>query len=558
MKLALVVSAIGLFFSNTIYAAEQNTDLCNREWQSAMLKSQVCERGFNSELYSFMRVTSEKTEPLSFHTFPEQKSDTTIVAQHKSTNAYYLLQSPLETEWLGLLNRNMAETGVTDDRLSPLDKEELCALSWTSFNLQTQICGRHYSPDQYDFYSVLPDGKPIRLLHSGELRSAKEDTLVIAHHKESDKDYLIQGIETGVLENCAFLQSWLKEETHLKLWDDRLLPLSKLGVTRTSAVSKARYFLKTGDTFVYSEGNQFLGDSYMLYGQSPFCFVYYPYNGDNHPYITGDCDMNEVRKWIPEVKTKETSEIYGTAIMGGGMLQPYSISILTPYLIDGSRSFSCWPVCAQGEQSASCIPDVIHSGVVKQIFYDAKPIIYLYPEQETDVRVTLGYPKRLTHTYPKYTKGWMVTARPNGDLTDRQTGRHLYALYWEGKHDQPEDFHEGFVVAGADTIPFLEKSLAQLGLTEREAEEFIVYWLPQLENNPYNLIRFLTIAEQDRNMPLTIEPKPDTIIRVMMVWQRLEHPITIPPQVLSAPERRGFTVVEWGGLQIHSNRVKND
>ena len=159
-----------------------------------------------------MRVTSEKTEPLSFHTFPEQKSDTTIVAQHKSTNAYYLLQSPLETyEWLRLLNRNTAEVSVTDDRLSPLDKEELCTLEWTSFNLQTQICGRHYSPDQYDFYSVLPDGKPIRLLHSGELRSAKEDTLVIAHHKESGKDYLIQGIETGVLEKCAFLQSWLKK-----------------------------------------------------------------------------------------------------------------------------------------------------------------------------------------------------------------------------------------------------------------------------------------------------------------------------------------------------------
>ena len=43
---------------------------------------------------------------------------------------------------------------------------------------------------------------------------------------------------------------------------------------------------------------------------------------------------------------------------------------------------------------------------------------------------------------------------------------------------------------GEDTAKFLEGALAELGLTEKEANTFIMYWLPQMENNPYNVISF--------------------------------------------------------------------
>ena len=48
----------------------------------------------------------------------------------------------------------------------------------------------------------------------------------------------------------------------------------------------------------------------------------------------------------------------------------------------------------------------------------AKPVIYLYPREETNVDVTLDYDGRLTCTYPKYTGGWSMTARPDETLTD--------------------------------------------------------------------------------------------------------------------------------------------
>ena len=180
---------------------------------------------------------------------------------------------------------------------------------------------------------------------------------------------------------------------------------------------------------------------------------------------------------------------------------------------------------------------------------DWKPIIYLYPTTEAQVNVKLWTPKNLSHTYPKYNteKWWNVVAQPNGDLEDIDTWRKLYALYWEWKSDIETNFDEWFVVAWKNIISFLEEKLAILWLNEREAEEFIVYWLPQMENNKYNLIRFETIEEQNENMPLNITPTPDTAIRVMMDWKIIDEPIEIPEQHLTTPERIGFTVVEWWG-----------
>lgn len=179
----------------------------------------------------------------------------------------------------------------------------------------------------------------------------------------------------------------------------------------------------------------------------------------------------------------------------------------------------------------------------------AKPVIYLYPEEETQVSVTLDFDGELTSTYPAYGDGWTVDASPDGTLTDRSTGRQYYCLFWEGISQTEYDFSTGFCVAGENTAAFLEDALAQLGLTEREANEFIIYWLPRMEHNPYNLISFQTEAYTD-SAALTIDPAPDTLIRVFMAWQGLDRPVEVEPQSLTAPERTGFTAVEWGGAEI--------
>lgn len=180
--------------------------------------------------------------------------------------------------------------------------------------------------------------------------------------------------------------------------------------------------------------------------------------------------------------------------------------------------------------------------------YTEKPVIYLYPEAETDVTVRLDYAGDLTCTYPAYDGAWRVAAAPDGTLTDERGQTYRY-LYWEGVDDVQYDFSEGFCVPGEETAAFLEDALAQLGLTRAEANEFIIYWLPQMEQNAYNLISFQQSAYTDAAR-LTITPQPDTLLRVFMAWKPLTKAVEIAPQTLTAPERTGFTAVEWGGAKV--------
>ncbi|MGN0578408.1 MAG: hypothetical protein ACI4J4_07300, partial [Ruminiclostridium sp.] len=118
----------------------------------------------------------------------------------------------------------------------------------------------------------------------------------------------------------------------------------------------------------------------------------------------------------------------------------------------------------------------------------AKPVIYLYPEEEAEVSVSLDftYGGELTCTYPEYKDGWQVTAEPDGTLYDRN-GDEYYCLYWEADGNAIFDNSKGFCVKGEDTAKFLREKLMYIGLTAREANEFIIYWLPKMQDNEYNV-----------------------------------------------------------------------
>lgn len=177
-----------------------------------------------------------------------------------------------------------------------------------------------------------------------------------------------------------------------------------------------------------------------------------------------------------------------------------------------------------------------------------KPVIYLYPEEATSVSVKLHLDGRLTCTYPAYNGGWNITAAPDGTLTDAKGQSYNY-LYWEGQTNAQWGMTQGFCVKGADTAAFLETALEKLGLTRKEANEFIVYWLPLMEQNPYNIISFQESTYTDA-AKLDISPIPDTLIRVFMTWQKSNVYVSIPAQTLTSPQRTGFTAVEWGGAEI--------
>lgn len=179
-----------------------------------------------------------------------------------------------------------------------------------------------------------------------------------------------------------------------------------------------------------------------------------------------------------------------------------------------------------------------------------KPMIYLYPQEKTEVKIVLKNKKLLTTTYPKYINSWEVIANPDGTLIDKESGREYYGLYWEGKNYTEINMKKGFVIKGKNTIKFLEEKLNELGLTDKEAEEFIVYWLPKLEKNTYNYIYFAQTEEVNNYMPLEITPKPDSLIRILMYYKPLNKKISVKTQKINKVYRKDFTVVEWGGTKI--------
>ena len=208
-----------------------------------------------------------------------------------------------------------------------------------------------------------------------------------------------------------------------------------------------------------------------------------------------------------------------------------------------------------------------------------KPVIYLYPENPTQVKVQFQTPIQLTTDIPKYCGYWQVLAQPNGNLTNLRpeltdcstidtnkkgseyaknaclTNTYPY-LYWAGNvttQNYPE-IKSGWVVSKNELNEFLKTKLSDMGLNQNEKSDFIGYWLPDMlsKNAPYYRISFLQTQELNSLFPMSVTPKPDTIFRVFLDYLPLtSKPTIIPePQILNKLTRNGFTLVEWGGLKF--------
>lgn len=176
-----------------------------------------------------------------------------------------------------------------------------------------------------------------------------------------------------------------------------------------------------------------------------------------------------------------------------------------------------------------------------------KPVIYLYPERETNIRVELPRFINVTVSEPAYPSGgWHLTAKPNGQLTMKD-GTEYGSLFWEGTGVSYEVPNEGFVVAKDNVSDFLANILPKYGLNEKETAEFIEFWIPELNKSKYYRLSFLT-DKFDKAAPLNVTPRPDTTFRIFMDVKPLSRPIDIQEPAVKPFERRGFTLVEWGGL----------
>ena len=93
----------------------------------------------------------------------------------------------------------------------------------------------------------------------------------------------------------------------------------------------------------------------------------------------------------------------------------------------------------------------------------------------------------------------------------------------------------------------MEEKLDIIGLNKREKNEFIMYWLPILEKNKKNLVYFELTEERESYNKLIINPKPDSLLRVVIHIKKVDQYVEIKEEKLKKFKRSGFSAVEWGG-----------
>ena len=180
-----------------------------------------------------------------------------------------------------------------------------------------------------------------------------------------------------------------------------------------------------------------------------------------------------------------------------------------------------------------------------------KPVLYLYPEEITDVEIKLTLKNsKFTCIYPKFNESentWKVKAFPNGEISILDK-KYPY-LFWEADSYVAQALSKGFVVKAENAQEFLEEKLKMFGLNEKESCDFITYWLPVLIKNKISLCSFQTQKFFD-NFVYDITPKPKTVLRVFLSIKKLNEEIKVEEQEIKEVKREGFTIVEWGGSEI--------
>ncbi|TDL18885.1 hypothetical protein BD410DRAFT_792662 [Rickenella mellea] len=246
-----------------------------------------------------------------------------------------------------------------------------------------------------------------------------------------------------------------------------------------------------------------------------------------------------------------------------------------------------------------------------------KPVIYLTSPFPIDATVTLGLISEWTfsvvHPFipikncsstdaPVFGKGqrikWQVTTQADGTLLEKNTDMEVAYLFWEAhtnsdvppsppsspttEHPLSIDYFSPVqsnlydsdcatvALPIAAVAQYLDKSLKVLGLHVEARTSFVTYWLPSLLKHKFVALRFVPQAAYERAAPLAIEPRPDIVTRVFMLFKgipvddllnwssaiaRADEDVRVWQGIVGVDEdkfhdARLFRVLEWGGMEI--------
>lgn len=192
-----------------------------------------------------------------------------------------------------------------------------------------------------------------------------------------------------------------------------------------------------------------------------------------------------------------------------------------------------------------------------------KPVIYLYNKKEIQTNIELKPKGKLSFTYPQYKDSWNVTVSSEGIKHNNK----IYPyLFWEAEQNdmnfiQNNTELEGYAIKTDTATSFLENRVRQLGLNEIEATDFITYWGPRMVQKDYALVQFLVDDDYTTHIAdIELSPKPKTSRRIFMLFYGSETDYDFNKIDLKRPsikefKRKGFTLIEWGGTELHQLEI---
>lgn len=187
-----------------------------------------------------------------------------------------------------------------------------------------------------------------------------------------------------------------------------------------------------------------------------------------------------------------------------------------------------------------------------------KPVIYLYSDEQVDLKLSLNTDVELSFTYPEYDGGWKVSVDPQEGLS--VDGESYPYLFWEGVDYGNLSYHiekdqlTGQVIKTDTVISYLETQLNEYGLNSTETTDFVTFWGPVLAKKKYAFVQF--ILDEDYNQVAEIESTVEinNERRIFLMYESFDvepylHVSGKQPQVENI-SRNGLTMIEWGGAEV--------
>jgi hypothetical protein len=195
-------------------------------------------------------------------------------------------------------------------------------------------------------------------------------------------------------------------------------------------------------------------------------------------------------------------------------------------------------IAYRGNYSDTCLKEVTD----QIILY--KPNIYIYPKKNIQLSLKISFPSggSIIESIPAYNNGWNVYVDTNGIIDNKYR-----FLFYESK--QPDLFQNevGWCISKYNLKSFFEQNLAFYNFSENEIIDFLVYWLPRLNEYDYYLIYPQTNIVIDKIIKLDFSIELDNINRLYYGFSGLNNYIKIEKPLIKGFEREGNYIMEWGG-----------